>query len=92
MEHQQAIEASFEQLRAPIPATIGIAIAAPGAEAVYSWGEWSTGVAWSTSKVPLAIAAIRSDRSRAEGLVPKMITESDNAVAETLWSQLGTPG
>ncbi|MGB8390805.1 serine hydrolase [Mycobacterium sp.] len=91
-EPQRAIEASFEQLCAAIPATVGVAIAAPGAEAVYSLGEWSAGVAWSTIKVPLAIAALRHDQSRAAGLVAKMITESDNAASETLWSRLGDPG
>lgn len=89
---QRAIEASFEQLCATVPATIGIAIAAPGREAVSSLGDWSAGAAWSTIKVPLAIAALRSDRSRAQGLIPKMITESDNAASETLWSRLGAPG
>jgi hypothetical protein len=41
--------------------------------------------------VPLAIAALRNDRSRAEDLVVKAITESDNPASEELWSQLGDP-
>ncbi len=88
----RAIEASFEQLCATVPATIGVAVAVPGPEAVYSFGEWSAGVAWSTIKVPLAIAALRSDRARAEESVTQVITESDNAASETLWSRLGAPG
>ena len=55
-------------------------------------GTWSAGVAWSTIKVPLAIAALRSDRRRAaRDLVVKAITESDNPASEELWSQLGDP-
>ncbi len=84
------IVGSFERLAATVPATIGIALASP-AGAVRSFGRWSGGVAWSTIKVPLAIAALRSDRSRAQGLVVKAITKSDNPAAEALWSQLGEP-
>jgi hypothetical protein len=85
------IVGSFERLAETVPATIGIAIARPGRAEVRSLGRWSAGVAWSTIKVPLAIAALRSDRSRAQGLVVKAITESDNPAAEALWSQLGEP-
>jgi hypothetical protein len=84
-----ALEASFEQLSATVPADVGIAVARP--DRTYSLGRWSSGVAWSTIKVPLAIAALRNDRSRAQDLVVKAITESDNPASEQLWSQLGDP-
>jgi len=86
-----AIEASFEELAATVPATIGIAIARPDVAEVCSLGRWSSGVAWSTIKVPLAIAALRGDAGRARDLVVKAITESDNHASEQLWSQLGEP-
>lgn len=86
-----AIEASFEELAATVPATIGIAIARPNRAEVWSLGRWSSGVAWSTIKVPLAIAALRGDAGRARDLVVKAITESDNHASEQLWSQLGDP-
>lgn len=54
-------------------------------------GQWSTGVAWSTIKVPLAIAALRNARPTTSEMVTKTITESDNPAAESLWSQLGGP-
>lgn len=82
------LETSFARLCTGVP--IGAAIAAPGG-ALLSFGEWSTGVAWSTIKVPLALAALRSDRPRAAGLLAKVITESDNPASEALWSQLGRP-
>jgi len=86
---QLALEASFEQLSAAVPANVGVAIARP--DRTFSLGRWTSGVAWSTIKVPLAIAALRTDSSRAQDLVVKAITESDNAASEQLWSQLGNP-
>jgi hypothetical protein len=85
---KRALEASFEELSKTVPATIGIAIASAGGRSVASLGTWSTGVAWSTIKVPLAIAALRAG-SGSGGPVAKAIAESDNAAAEELWSQLG---
>lgn len=85
------LEASFDELAAAVPATIGIAIARPGPAEAYSLGRWSCGVAWSTIKVPLAIAALRRDPVRAHELVVKAITQSDNQASEALWSQLGAP-
>ena len=84
-----ALEASFEQLAATVPANVGVAIARP--DRTYSLGRWWSGVAWSTIKVPLAIAALRSDSLRAQDLAAKAITESDNGASEQLWSGLGDP-
>jgi hypothetical protein len=83
--------ADFDQLAGAIPATVGVAVATPGADRVWSLGRWSTGVAWSTIKVPVAIAALRSNASRARDLADKAITESDNPASEQLWSLLGDP-
>ena len=83
------LDSSFRELSKSLPATIGIAVAAAGTEPV-SLGTWSSGVAWSTIKVPLAIAALRA-RPDSTDLVFKTITQSDNAAAEELWSQLGDP-
>jgi hypothetical protein len=84
-----ALEASFEQLSDVVPANIGVAIARP--DRTYSLGRWWSGVAWSTIKVPLAIAALRSDWLSAKELAVKAITESDNRASEQLWSLLGEP-
>jgi hypothetical protein len=81
---------SFDELSGTVPATIGIAIAAVDGTCQASLGTWSTGVAWSTIKVPLAIAASRAGAGSLE-LVARTITESDNAAAEELWSGLGDP-
>lgn len=83
------VTASFEELAATIPARVGVALA--NGTSVRSFGWWATGVAWSTIKVPLAVAALRDDPSAAEPLVAKAITESDNPASEQLWSLLGEP-
>ena len=85
---KRAFETSFEELSGTVPATIGLAIAATGS--AVSFGAWSTGVAWSTIKVPLAIATLRAGVGSRE-LVADAIIQSDNAAAEELWSQLGDP-
>ena len=84
-----ALEGSFEQLSAAVPANVGVAIARP--DRTFSLGSWWSGVAWSTIKVPLAIAALRNDWLGARDLVVRAITESDNRASEELWSQLGEP-
>ncbi len=83
------LHAGFDDLANGVPATIGIAVAAPNGAAPVSLGRWSSGVAWSTIKVPLAIAALSSDPAGAHHLVVKAITESDNDASERLWSRLG---
>lgn len=84
-----ALEASFEQLSGALPANVGVAIARP--DRTFSLGSWWSGVAWSTIKVPLAIAALRNDWLGARDFAVKAITESDNRASERLWSILGDP-
>jgi hypothetical protein len=79
----------FHQLASQLPAEVGISIATVGSRPV-SYGAWSSGVAWSTIKVPLAIAALRAGSDDSE-LVVATITRSDNAAAEQLWNLMGDP-
>jgi hypothetical protein len=79
----------FHQLESQLPAEVGISIVTVGSSPV-SYGSWSSGVAWSTIKVPLAIAALRAGPDDA-GLVFATITQSDNGAAEQLWTLLGDP-
>jgi hypothetical protein len=51
-------------------------------------GTLQSGAAWSTIKVPLAIAALAEDP---DAEVERAITESDNDVARALWQRLGPP-
>lgn len=51
-----------------------------------SFGAWTSGAAWSTIKVPLAVAALRAGLREP---VRSSIVHSDNEAAELLWSCLG---
>ena len=79
------LQKSFDDLANSLRATAGIAVVAADRNPV-SLGAWTSGVAWSTIKVPLAVAALAVDDA---DLVFKTITLSDNAAAEELWSRLG---
>ncbi|WP_231514639.1 class A beta-lactamase-related serine hydrolase [Mycobacterium sp. URHB0044] len=83
------LQASFEELAATLPADVGVAVA--GEDQVSSFGTWQSGAAWSTIKVPLAIAALRKDAGAAEPYVTQAIAHSDNAAADQLWALLGAP-
>lgn len=85
-----ALQSAFETLRGQTAGAIGIVILPIGSAAPVVLGDWSDGAAWSTSKVPLSIAALRADPTVA-GSVASAITASDNAAAEALWSSLGDP-
>lgn len=80
---------AFERIAADLPPGTGMAIAPigrpdPGRTA----GDIDSEVAWSTVKVPLAIAALRISPNLAD-IAHQSITVSDNASAETLWAALG---
>ena len=61
-----------------------------GAGAPQVAGDLVADVAWSTSKVPIAIAAVRATGA-ADANVNAAITVSDNAAAEAMWASLGGP-
>jgi hypothetical protein len=87
----ESLQTGFAKLANTIPAAIGIAYAPAGQNRATALGPWSSGVAWSTIKVPLTIAALRTNRPNAQSLAVQAITASDNAAAEQLWSELGPP-
>ena len=74
----------------------GAAVAQPGsagdggAGAPQVAGDLVADVAWSTSKVPIAIASVRATGA-ADANVNAAITVSDNAAAEAMWASLGDP-
>ena len=89
-----AARASFEKLARGMSAEVGVAYGPAGTgQPVTSLGSLTSGVAWSTAKVPVAIAVVRAKGGSAGGQAGAMrsaITASDNAAAETLWSSLGS--
>lgn len=66
-------------------AKIGIATSTKAA------GSISTGPAWSTAKVPVAIAALRKNSAITQSNMWAAITASDNQAAASLWESLGPP-
>ncbi|MEI2774678.1 MAG: hypothetical protein V9G19_01655 [Tetrasphaera sp.] len=72
--------------------TAGIAVAAPFSTPT-AGGTWSTGPAWSTAKVPVAIAALADNPGddNLRTLASSAIRLSDNDAAEQLWASLGEP-
>jgi hypothetical protein len=87
------LAADFATLQAQLHAPVGIAVTAVGAgQAPITMGDLQSGPAWSTIKVPLAIAALREEDSQtATPAMSAAITESDNAAAEAIWAGLGDP-
>lgn len=82
----------LEALVAASAGFTGIAVTPVGGGGqVETAGAWTTGVAWSTIKVPLAVAAARSAPQALEAS-SSAITSSDNAAAQALWEGLGGGG
>lgn len=68
----------------------GVAVLPLGGGTAMTMGEQSGGVAWSTIKVPIAVAAGRENGWAAtRGLATPAITVSDNDAARGLWDSLG---
>jgi hypothetical protein len=88
-----ALAAEFTELETRLHASMGLVVSAVGANPrQLVLGDWATGPAWSTMKVPLIIAAL--DEEHPPVITDSMraaITESNNAAAESIWEKLGDP-
>ncbi|MFT4088565.1 MAG: hypothetical protein QM658_15695 [Gordonia sp. (in: high G+C Gram-positive bacteria)] len=84
-----ALKKGFAAVKGTFGAPVGIAVAPVGGGPVITLGDQSPQVAWSTIKVPLALAAERKNGPSASETAA--IVNSDNAGAESLWASLGTP-
>ncbi|WP_448222896.1 hypothetical protein [Gordonia iterans] len=72
-----------------LPGEVGIAITPVGGDLPTSFGSLTVARAWSTMKVPVAIAAQRARGSAVTADELKAIEVSDNDAAESLWGALG---
>lgn len=80
---------AFTSLESRLGGRSGVAVSRVGrGQPVTSAGSFQSAVAWSTSKVPVAMAAIAAGSGTTAAL-RSAITASDNAAAETLWNGLG---
>ncbi|MDA0172791.1 hypothetical protein OJ998_27055 [Solirubrobacter taibaiensis] len=88
-----ADKASFQRLSRSLGGANGVTVSGIGSgQKIESAGSLKTGTAWSTIKVPIAMAVIDAggENRHADDLT-KAITASDNAAAERLWASLGGP-
>ncbi|WP_405139328.1 hypothetical protein [Nocardia sp. NBC_01388] len=76
-------------LQPTLSGKVGLALMPVGSDRVVALGDWTTGAAWSTMKVPLTLAALRQNPSGYTTAASEAITESDNAAADVLWQSLG---
>lgn len=74
-----------------LPPEWGIAFLSPEG-GVTVLGTLDQGAAWSTIKVPLAVAALREQETGVSAQSHAALSWSDNAAAWQLWSGLGPPG
>ena len=83
------LAAEFGALEATAGGPIGLALVPVGGGPSTVLGTWTSGVAWSTVKVPLAVAALRGGGDAALADATAAIESSDNTAAEALWGSLG---
>ena len=78
-----------KSIRKATPGQLGVALVPVGSDAAQSFGTLKTGRAWSTFKVPVALAAERKNGASILVKEDKAITFSDNDAAGDLWGSLG---
>ncbi|MFD4460508.1 hypothetical protein [Nocardia sp. NPDC058480] len=83
-----SLAADFAELQQGFRGSAGLAVMPVGGKTMVTFGTWSSGPAWSTIKVPLAIAALRNSAAYSS-YASAAITASDNGAADTLWASLG---
>jgi hypothetical protein len=82
--------ARFEALEAALDGEVGLAFSS--GQGLKELGTVRGGAAWSTIKVPLALAvAAREPTEHDEELIDLALTLSDNDAALALWGRLGPP-
>ncbi|MFD3506707.1 hypothetical protein [Nocardia sp. NPDC058666] len=84
-----SLAADFTALQPSLRGNAGLAIMPVGGSKMVTFGNWTTGPAWSTIKVPMAIAALRNS-SAYSSYAAAAITASDNGAADSLWASLGS--
>ncbi|WP_146161235.1 hypothetical protein [Nocardia sp. MDA0666] len=86
-----SLAADFTALRPSLDGRAGMAIMPVGGQRTAQMGDWTTGPSWSTMKVPLTLAVLRTNGNTSTYQMSAAITESDNSAADGLWQALGAP-
>ncbi|MFQ6395009.1 hypothetical protein ACLMAJ_16280 [Nocardia sp. KC 131] len=84
------LAAGFAEWQAGMRGRAGMAVMPVGGDKMVTFGDWTTGPAWSTMKIPLTVAALRRGTVNTTYAATAAITQSDNAAADTLWQSLGS--
>lgn len=89
---ERALDRAVDEIAAAHPdAQLALAHSPVGGGRVHEHGDPRDLVAWSTIKVPLALAVIRSGQGEsASADIDAALTASDNDAAESLWERLGS--
>ncbi|MFJ4650482.1 hypothetical protein ACIP5Y_04305 [Nocardia sp. NPDC088792] len=90
LPHNVTFAADFADLQSTMDGRVGLAIMPVGGGDMTQLGTWTSGIAWSTIKVPIALAALRKDPDGMQSVAEAAITYSDNDAAEALWNSLGS--
>lgn len=87
------LASEFAAFAAGLDAVVGVAVTPVGGGPVLTLGTSPADpVAWSTAKVPLAMAVLREQpTSQPSDAMRAAIDHSDNAAAQVLWAGLGEP-
>lgn len=87
---EPSLALSFDGLTATLGADVGLAVAPlDRPDQVMFLGSWSQGPAWSTIKVPLALALLQENGGVVTPAMQSAITVSDNGAAQSIWEELG---
>lgn len=81
---------SFKRLSRASGGRIGVSWGAVGSKRRARLGNLRSGTAWSTAKVPLAVALSRQNGGRPTRAMRRAIKASDNEAADAIWRQLGS--
>ncbi|WP_245569771.1 hypothetical protein [Gordonia shandongensis] len=87
---QKSFSSLSRSLTKATPGRIGLALTPTGGARGQFFGTVRTARAWSTLKVPVAVAAERAGVDDLARLESSSIRRSDNDAAETLWTSLGS--
>src|SRR5690606_27762214 len=77
-DRSEALAADFTLLESLSPGKLGLAVMPVGGSRATVMGELTSGPAWSTIKIPIAVAALRNDPDGLLDYAEAAITYSDN--------------
>lgn len=79
----------FDAFAQQLAARMGLVIVPVGGGQALTGGDYMSDVAWSTIKVPLAMATLAADPAQV-GNATAALTVSDNFAAQAMWDSLGS--